>query len=245
MLTWIEINKKNILHNIRQFKNLAPKAEFWPVVKSNAYGHGSKEIVAFLKGNDDVSGFMVANLEEALEIKALTNKPIIVLSYFDRENTELLEQVDSQISLPIYDLDTVDYLQALNKDILVNVKIETGTSRLGFRVDEAKKAIEHIEAKKNINIFSIFTHYAESEAEDQTFTKNQLAIFEKATKDYKKYKLHSACSAASIALPESQGNIVRIGLAFSISLFNKSLNPFNILTTTLNQFSSFFKEINS
>jgi len=213
-LTWIEINKKNILHNIRQFKNLAPNSEFWPVVKSNAYGHGSKEIVSFLKDNEDVAGFMVANLEEALEIKSLTKKPIIVLSYFDRDNIDLLKKVDSQISLPIYDLDTVDYLQALNKDILVNVKIDTGTTRLGFKVADVAEAVKYIESQKNLNIFSIFTHYAESESENQDFTKEQLEIFEKVTENYKKYKLHSACSAASIALPEAQGEIIRIGLAF-------------------------------
>jgi alanine racemase len=213
-LTWIEINKKNILHNIRQFKNLAPNSEFWPVVKSNAYGHGSQEIVKFLADNEDVSGFMVANLDEALDIKNLTKKPIIVLSYFDREDVDSLKKVDSQISLPVYDLDTVDYLDSLKQEFLLNIKIDTGTARLGFKIEDTKEAIKYIETKKNLNIFSIFTHYAESEEEDQKFTKEQLEIFNKLTKDYKKYKLHSACSAASISLPESQGDIIRVGLSF-------------------------------
>jgi alanine racemase len=214
MLTWIEINKKNILHNIRQFKNLAPNSEFWPVVKANAYGHGSKEIVNFLADNEDVAGFMVANLEEALEIKPLTKKPIIVLSYFNREDVESLKKVDSQISLPIYDLDTLDYLDALNREFLLNIKIDTGTSRLGFELEDVKDAISQIEAKKNFKVSSIFTHYAESEAEEQVFTKEQLKAFQDITKDYTKYKLHSACSAATVALPESHGDIIRIGLAF-------------------------------
>lgn len=214
MLTWIEISKKNILHNIRQFKNLAPNSEFWPVVKSNAYGHGSQEIVEFLKDNKDVAGFMVANLDEALTIKELTKKPIIVLSYFDKEDTETLKQVDQQISLPIYDLETIEYLESLNKEILVNIKIDTGTSRLGVKIADTKNIISKIEVTKNLKIFSIFTHYAESETEDQIFTKKQLKTFQEITKDYKKYKLHSACSAATIALPESQRDIIRIGLAF-------------------------------
>ena len=44
----------------------------------------------------------------ALEIKELTNKPIIVLSYFDREDIASLKKVDKQISLPIYDLETAE-----------------------------------------------------------------------------------------------------------------------------------------
>jgi len=214
MLTWIEINKNNILHNIRQFKNLAPNSEFWPVVKSNAYGHGSQEIVSFLADNKDVAGFMVANLNEALELQNLTNKPIIVLSYFDKEDSQSLAKVNSQISLPIYDLATANYLQSLNKEFLVNIKIDTGTSRLGFSITEAKEAITKIEEKNNLKIFSIFTHYAESESEDQTFTKKQLQVFQDITKNYTKYKLHSACSAASITLAEAQADIIRIGIAF-------------------------------
>lgn len=213
-LTWIEINKKNILHNIRQFKNLAPNSEFWPVVKSNAYGHGNKEIVNFLKDNEEVAGFMVANLDEALVIKNITKKPIMVLSYFDTSDIESLKKVDAQISLPIYDLATANYLESLGQEFLVNIKIDTGTSRLGFKLSEAQQSIAQIEQKKNLKIFSIFTHYAESEVEDQSFTKEQLSSFKNITKNYKKYKFHSACSAASIVLPEAQSDIIRIGLAF-------------------------------
>jgi len=212
-LTWIEINKKNILHNIRQFKNIAPNSQIWPVVKSNAYGHGSKEIVSHLSDNEDVSGFMVASLDEALNIKNITKKPIMVLSYFDIEDIESLKKVDSQISLPIYDLETADYLNTLGIKFIINIKIDTGTSRLGFSLEEAKEAIKEIESKKNLEIFSIFTHYAESEIEDQTFTKEQLKNFQEITETYKKYKTHSACSAASIVLPEAQSDIVRLGLS--------------------------------
>jgi len=65
-LTWLEINKANILYNIGQFRKLAPRAELWPVVKSNAYGHGLIEIVEYLAEQADIAGFMVANLDEAL-----------------------------------------------------------------------------------------------------------------------------------------------------------------------------------
>lgn len=213
-LTWVEINKKNILHNIRQFKNIAPKSEIWPVLKSNAYGHGLVEIADFLKDNEDIAGFMLASLDEALSIKDKTTKPLMVLSYFDRDDFKLLKKVEKQISLPLYDLETADYLDSLGKKIFVNIKIDTGTSRLGFRLDEAKEAIKYVEAKDNLEIYSIFTHYAQSEAEDLSFSKEQFTEFSKITKDFSKYKTHSACSAASIALPEAQADIIRLGLSF-------------------------------
>lgn len=214
MLTWVEISKNNLLYNIRQFKTLVTDSEFWPVVKSNAYGHGIKEIVSFLASNDDVSGFMVANLDEALAIKDLSNKPIIVLSYFDLEDNKILSNLDSQISLPVYDLDAIGRLAKMDNKFYLNVKVDTGTSRLGFRPEQLKGAIEKIEAADNLKVYSIFSHYAQSEAVDKEFTLKQLETFNNLTKDYKHYKRHTACSAASITLPASRGDIMRVGISF-------------------------------
>lgn len=213
-LTWLEINKDNLLYNIQQFKKLAPHSELWPVVKSNAYGHGLPEIVTYLSDYNDIAGFMVANLEEALTVKNLTVKPIMVLSYFDLKDYDVLSKVSAQISLPVYDFDTIDYLSTLKQDFLLNVKVDTGTSRLGFSPDKLKSVIDKIEQTSNLKIFSIFTHYAESESADLSFSQKQLKIFQEVTKNYKRYKLHSACSAASISLPSSQSDIVRTGLGF-------------------------------
>jgi len=138
----------------------------------------------------------------------------MVLSYFDLKDQEALQKVDAQISLPVYDSETIDYLASLKKEFLVNVKIDTGTSRLGFSQDQVKSAIAKIENSANLKIFSIFTHYAESEAEDQSFSQAQLKNFQNIIKDYKKYKIHSACSAASISLPVAQADIIRAGLGF-------------------------------
>ena len=46
--TWVEINKNNLASNLLQFKKITPQAEIWPVVKSNAYGHGLTELVSIL-----------------------------------------------------------------------------------------------------------------------------------------------------------------------------------------------------
>ena len=117
MITWIEINKKNLYHNLKQFKNLASNSEIWPVIKSNAYGHGFENIVNLLNKNKFVSGFMVVNLDEGIFLKKLTNKPIMVLSYFEKENS-YLKDLDN-ISLPIYDLETAKYLNNLDRKSVV------------------------------------------------------------------------------------------------------------------------------
>lgn len=216
-LTWIEINKNNLLHNLAQFKNIAPQSEIWPVVKSNAYGHGVLEVVKILNEATEASGLALASLDEALAIRDFSIKPLMVLSYFDKNEEALRLAAQRNISLPVYDLATIDYLDDLGQKIkqkfLINIKIDTGTSRLGFRKEEASQAIKCALSKSHLEINSIFTHYAESESENLTFSQEQLAAFADIVKEFPNIKTHSACSAASIGLPESQANIVRLGLA--------------------------------
>ncbi|PIR06408.1 MAG: alanine racemase [Candidatus Komeilibacteria bacterium CG11_big_fil_rev_8_21_14_0_20_36_20] len=216
-LTWIEIDSQNLAHNIQQFKKIAPQSQIWPVIKSNAYGHGFQEIAGLLDQNQNIDGLMVVNLQEALKLKEISSKPIMVLSYFDREERSLQIALDEQISLPVYDLDTANYLnnfaKKTSKKFLVNIKIDTGTARLGFRVGEAVQAINYIKGKKYLTINSIFTHYADSEAEDQNFIHEQLDSFRKIINKFPLIKIHSACSAAAVGLPQTQMDLIRLGLA--------------------------------
>lgn len=214
MLTWIEINKKNLYHNIRQFSILAPNSEIWPVIKSNSYGHGFSNIAELLNDNKFVSGYMVVNLEEGIELKKITDKPIMVLSYFNKED-DRIKDIDN-ISLPIYDIETAEYLNTLgkerNKKYIINIKIDTGTSRLGFRIEESEEFIKKIQRLEYLEINSIYTHYAESEAEDQTFTTAQYRLFKELVDKFD-IKSHSVCSAAAFSQIQAHSDIIRLGIS--------------------------------
>ena len=48
MKTHIEINRANLLHNLKVFKEITKKKVMF-VVKANAYGHGLSEIIEISK----------------------------------------------------------------------------------------------------------------------------------------------------------------------------------------------------
>lgn len=216
-LTWIEINKKNLVHNIREFQKIAPNSQIWPVIKSNAYGHGLKEIASILEEETLVAGLAVVSLDEAVFLSSFTQKPIMVLSYFDFNQEQLIIAQNKQISLPVYDLATVDFLDQIASQLkgkfLVNIKIDTGTSRLGFLLSEADSAIKIISQKNNLIINSIYTHFAESEAEEQGFTKQQLNNFLTLCAKWPQFKKHAACSAATLSQKDAQGDLIRLGIS--------------------------------
>ena len=50
-LNEIEINRIKIISNFNYLKRLQPNAEIFPVLKSNAYGHGLREMCHILNSN--------------------------------------------------------------------------------------------------------------------------------------------------------------------------------------------------
>lgn len=45
----IHISRKNIIQNIALIRKTQPNAEFFPVLKGNAYGHGLKEVLEIIQ----------------------------------------------------------------------------------------------------------------------------------------------------------------------------------------------------
>ena len=216
-LTYIEINRRNLFHNLRQFKNIAPHSELWPVVKSNAYGHGFLEIISLLNEAKEVSGLAVVNLSEALLARDLSSLPVMVLSYFDSSAKDLLrEALVQQIILPIYNQESYQAIATLAAEqsirALVNIKIDTGTHRLGFSVEDQDLVAEIVD-NQHLKVVGFFTHFAESEAENLHFTEEQQAILDQITKPWPKIKKHSACSAAAISYQPARKDMIRLGLS--------------------------------
>ncbi len=91
MKTHIELNKANLLHNLKVFKETTRRKIMF-VVKANAYGHGLNEIIEISKALPVVDYYAVDSVSEAMLIKSRQrHKPILVLGWSDRaELTEII-----------------------------------------------------------------------------------------------------------------------------------------------------------
>ena len=66
---WIELNLKNLEHNVKAVKSILPRdCELMAVVKANAYGHGAVPI-AFSLNAMGVNAFCVATITEAIQLR--------------------------------------------------------------------------------------------------------------------------------------------------------------------------------
>jgi alanine racemase len=223
MFSWIEINKNYLKNNLSAFKkHIGNKVRLMPVVKSNAYGHGLREVGKICDDSEDVFRLCVASLEEAIELsKIRVKKPIQILSFYDLDFDIISELVfNHEIIFTVYLYEQITFLnevgERIGKRIKVHLKVDAGTTRTGFLAKDVLKAFSFITKKPFLEIEGIWTHFASSE-EDENFTMTQLDAFKRVLASLYVRKIspiinHSACTAATILYPQTHLNAVRVGL---------------------------------
>ena len=216
MLNWVEIKKSAIQYNLRQFRKIVgQQRKIMAIVKANAYGHGmlAAANIAIETGVDYLG---VVNLTEALSLRQEKIKaPIFILSYYPL-SSQIKQAIKSKIDFPVYTFNQAKFLsktaQGVNKEVNIHIKIDTGTSRIGIFPSEAVDFIKKINKLPNLNLRGIFTHYAESESQNQAYTDLQTQKFQKIVKDMSVPLVHAGCSASTINNPKTLFNLVRIGI---------------------------------
>lgn len=223
MLTWVEVSRAAIKHNLAQFKRLIGRQILlMPVVKSNAYGHGIIEVAKICDGDKNVARMCVASLDEALNlIKNGIKKPIIILSFYELDDKKLKIAIKHKTIFPVYTEDQIIKLNKIARQLkttaLVHLKIDTGTTRIGTLPNQALAYVKKISKRSNLYLEGIWSHFASSE-NDPVFTHKQSNIFNKILKKIEKEGIdiplkHCACSASTTLHPDTRFNAVRVGLS--------------------------------
>lgn len=152
------LNRDNLLRNLHKFKG----KEVCAMVKSDAYGHGQKEIVSIL--NDQVDYFGVVSVEEGKILRKYTDKPVLVASKtFDYKSCKRFS-----LEFMVDDLD--DLQKCVKEDVkdFCHLKINCGMNRFGVKSDLNAKFINDFLQENNINLKSIYTHFPDTTNFDKT-----------------------------------------------------------------------------
>ncbi|HBA44534.1 TPA: hypothetical protein DCZ31_00765 [Patescibacteria group bacterium] len=106
-LNTIFISKDRLLSNYKTLSKINPKISIAPVLKSNAYGHGIREVATILKERK-IKYIAVDSYFEALKIWEVSNIKILLIGYSLTEN--LSKMNFKKTSLVVYDLGTLEEL---------------------------------------------------------------------------------------------------------------------------------------
>lgn len=244
--TWAEIDINSLKSNFLQVRKLiGSDASIMSIVKADAYGHGA---VAVGKALFELCGsqmFGVATVDEGLELRDSGIKaPILVLAGINPNETKTV--VKCELTPTIYSLGIAstlnDYASSLGVRVGYHLKIDTGMTRLGVRVEELPGFMDEILRLKNLKMEGLFSHFANADMELVDYTMKQIRIFKDIHSIlnhagvFPKY-LHMANSSAIQRFPASHLNLVRPGIMLYGSGINQKvkLSPVMKLKTRVIQ----------
>lgn len=246
--TVMEINLTALVHNLKSYqKSLMPQTKTMAMVKAFSYGSGSVEIAKVLQFNK-VDYLGVAYTDEGVELrKAGINLPIMVLNIDEVSFDDLIEyNLEPEIfSKSIYQQFNHYLIDQGIQDFPVHIKLNTGMNRLGFDEDEVENLCNQLNINKTMLVQSVMSHLVASEDENaDEYSIQQINNFEKIC-SFIESKLgysfikHIANSAAIFRFPNSQFNMVRLGIGlYGVDSTNKKqlqLQPVASLKTTIAQ----------
>lgn len=233
---WLEINLSNLEFNLQALYNEFKKPLI-PVLKANAYGHGANVLVQTLDAYDFIEAYGLASIDEALSLREITKKRIMILGV--SPDWAIDQAIEHDIELTVASLESAlvinNKAELKDKKAKIHIKIDTGMNRIGFRKEEFHDAIQAIEKLAKIEIASIFTHFAD--IEDLEFCREQEACFKELTKDLN-YPKHMASSKAARLFPDSDSDFIRCGIEL-YGLENPAMKPLMSLHSRI----SFIKNI--
>ncbi len=219
--TFLEVNLSRLKNNLTAIRAHVAPAKVMPMVKANAYGHGVDGVAPFIEPFIDYFG--VATVEEGIRLRELgVAKPILVAGGILPEQLPLFAQFDLTLSGSSIELLNAaeDVSRSIGKRIKAHLKIDTGMERVGVHEYEAAVFIKHSLRLKHVEVEGIYTHLANSELADRSYSKTQLKRFQEVLRIYEKLSepspslKHVNNSGGILNLPEANFNMVRPGVLF-------------------------------
>lgn len=187
--TILEINLDAITYNLNFYKSkLKPETKVMVMVKAFGYGNGGYELakhLEFLK----VNYLGVAFADEGVDLrKAGITMPIMIMN---PETSSFHTMIAYNLEPEIYSISALEAFLKVCKEknvskYPIHIKIDTGMHRQGFEYKDIKDLVNLLRQNNLIEVTSIFTHLAASDALEYTsFTELQVERYHNFAKELK------------------------------------------------------------
>ena len=235
VLNRIEISRAALLQNLDIFQKIRPNIGVIPVIKANAYGHGLSVVTSIL--NDaDCTFLAVDGYFEASKIRDITKHRILVLGYIKPDNVALVDI--KKCSFVVQDQSCLEAFGGLDKEVNIQIELNTGMNRLGTSEDELKDYLNTLKKFSKLNLEGVMTHLADADnPDDDTFTQSQVSRFESMLQTIKDagfdpQYVHVAQTAGSVKVTSKYANCMRLGIGlYGINPLSESDDDYQELTS--------------
>ena len=218
--TFAEINLARLTANYRAIQQRVAPAKVLAVLKANAYGHGLVEVARHME-KLGAPYLGVAVLEEGILLRESgITTPILVLGGILGNQVPLFLQHD--LTLTASSVEKLQQIEAAAAEMgvqaRVHLKIDTGMERIGVHYYSAEGLLETAVHSPHCHIEGIYSHFANSDTTDLTYSHLQLERFQQVLDFYERRGLpspplrHMANSGGILQLPHSHFDMVRAGI---------------------------------
>lgn len=188
---------------------------FMAVVKANAYGHGLVP-VATAAAEAGAERLGVALLSEAVTLrKAGLTLPLHILSETTLNEVDFVARYN--LIPTVYSEQMLLALakagQKSNWPLRIHLKVDTGMHRVGASLEKTVALYRQAKRYPQIIVEGVFTHFACADEPQNKFTKQQLAVLLSLKSQIDVPIWHAANSGATLYLPETHLNMVRVGIS--------------------------------
>lgn len=172
-LNKIVLNSKSFFYN---YQKLSKKISIFPVLKSNAYGHGILEIYNIVKKVHN-SIICVDSIHEANILKkGRCKNEILIMGFVNPKN---LKNNRHSYTYAIWDISILRQIKSYQKNAQFHLFVDTGMNREGLKLNEIDKFLSKLTDEEKYSIKGLMSHFASSDVQSELNTK-QLFAFKRA-----------------------------------------------------------------
>ena len=213
---WVEVHPGHLRHNVGEISRRVEGRPILAVIKNNGYGLGLVNVASALQPLQQIAGFAVVKLQEALTLRdAQITKPILLMGPFDEENLEemAVRRITPMVYTP-FEAMAERVSRKLQNPIALHVCIDTGIGRVGIPYKHAIEYVRSLAALKSVSMKGFMMTFTE----DPAFDKEQLHRFQSLCASLEHDGIHTGMKHAvsSFGLfqhPDAFLDMVRPGMA--------------------------------
>lgn len=237
--TILEVDLRKLESNFNFLSSkLKENCKIIAVVKAFGYGHGDVEVSKKLE-QLGVYAFWVADFEEGIRLRDSGIKSkIIVANPGWRSFKEIIKY---NLEVVIHNCRLLDFYISKGEDVNIHLKFNTGMNRYGFDKKDLSFVVDRLKNNSNLNVKSICSHLSSAgDTNKLDDSRNQISLFNDISKTIEdnlnnKMERHILNSSGFMNLPESQMNMVRLGISLYGSYKNTNLQQISKLKSVISQ----------
>lgn len=211
----IQIYPENMRHNVREIAKAVDHKPILAVIKNNGYGMGVVNSAEVLEPMDEIEGFGVVKLSEALMLrKAGVTKPVVLmaLSHGDELEEAIRHDITPMVYTPLGE-ELEQLARKYDKEIPVEVKLDVGLGRLGLRDNEILDICRDLGQREGVKIQGTMITFTEARDFDvEKIQRYSEAVSALSREGINTGRMHAASTTPIFRHPEAHFDMVRPGI---------------------------------